>query len=389
MTTSDAPGTGTAFEPNSRTLPPVLDAATRRAMTAKWKAIVEKYQVPHAGRASWQLINTLGSYAAAWVAMYFLLGVSFWLALPVAVLAGGLLVRVFILFHDCGHGSFFASQRANAFWGFVTGMLTFTPYYHWRGEHAIHHGATGDLDRRGVGDVWTMTVREYLEASRWKRFAYRLARNPFVLFVLAPLVLFLVLQRIPRSGAKPHERRSVWWMNLALLGMVGVMGAIFGVLPYLVLQLIVMAIAGSAGVWLFYLQHQFEDAYWERGEDWDYAAAALRGSSFFALPKVLQWFSGNIGFHHVHHLSPRIPNYNLQRCHESDPMFHEVEPMTLLGSLKSLGLRLWDESTRKLVGYRHLREAKKAKAQAQAPSQAPSQAQSSTPDVDRERDERS
>ena len=342
-----------------------VDPARRRADAAAWKEIVAKYQQPHAGRATWQVVTTLGSYVAVWVLMYLCLDVSWWLTMPLAVLAGGLLVRVFIIFHDCGHGSFYASRFANDFWGFVTGLLTLTPYYQWRGEHAIHHGATGDLDRRGIGDVWTMTVREYLEASRWKRFSYRLARNPIVLFVIAPLVLFLVLQRIPRSGAKPHERLSVWWMNLAVVLMAVGMSWVFGIVPYLVIQLTVLMVAGAAGIWLFYMQHQFEDAYWERGEDWDYEAAALKGSSFFKLPRVLQWFSGNIGFHHIHHLSPRIPNYNLERCHESDPMFHEVQPMTLLGSIKSLGLRLWDESSKKLVGYRHLRQVRKEQQQAE------------------------
>ena len=334
-----------------------------RAEVATWKTLVAKYQEPHAGRATWQLVNTLGGYIAVWVLMYLSLDVSWWLTLPLALLAGGLLVRVFIIFHDCGHGSFFASRFANDFWGFVTGLLTFTPYYHWRGEHAIHHGATGDLDRRGIGDVWTMTVQEYVESSRWRRFAYRLARNPIVLFVIAPLVLFLVLQRGCRTGAKRHERLSVWWMNLALLVMVVGMSFLFGVLPYLVIQLTVMMVAGAGGVWLFYLQHQFEDAYWERGKDWDYEEAALRGSSFFKLPRVLQWFSGNIGFHHIHHLSPRIPNYNLESCHLSDPMFQEVKPMTLIGSLKSLGLRLWDESSKKLISFRHLRKVQKASQQ--------------------------
>jgi omega-6 fatty acid desaturase (delta-12 desaturase) len=337
------------------------DAVAHAAAVANWKAIVATYQRPHAGRATWQIVDTVGSYAALWFLMYLSLGVSWWLTFALAVLAGGLLVRVFIIFHDCGHGSFYASRFANEFWGFVTGILTFTPYYHWRGEHAIHHGATGDLDRRGIGDIWTMTVQEYLEASRWKQFSYRLARNPVVLFVIAPLVLFLALQRVPRAGATQRERHSVWWMNLALLAMVVAMMMAFGVLPYLLIQLTIQMVGGAVGVWLFYLQHQFEDAYWERGDDWDYAAAALQGSSFFALPKLLQWFSGNIGFHHVHHLSPRIPNYNLQRCHESHPLFRSVRPMTLFGSLRSLGLRLWDESSRKLVGWRHLRELRRAR----------------------------
>ena len=316
-----------------------------RDEAATWKAIVAKYQKPSAWRASWQLLNTVGSYLVLW-----------WLTMPLAVLSGGMLVRVFILFHDCGHGSFFASRRANDFWGFVTGLLTFTPYYEWRGEHAIHHGTSGDLDRRGTGDIWTMTVQEYLESSRWKRFAYRLARNPIVLFAIAPLVLLLVLQRMPRKGATRKETNSVWWMNLSIVLIAAGMSAIFGLVPYLVIQFTVFLVAGSLGVWLFYLQHQFEDVYWERGENWDYAQAALKGSSFYKLPKVLQWFSGNIGFHHIHHLSPRIPNYNLEKCHKSDAMFHGVKPLTLFGSLKTMGLRLWDESSKKLVSFRHLRK---------------------------------
>lgn len=256
----------------------------------------------------------------------------------------------------CGHGSFFKSRLANTITGSIAGVLTFTPYYHWRWEHSRHHATAGDLDRRGTGDIWTMTVQEYLESSRWKRFAYRLARNPIVLFVIAPVFLFLVRQRVPSPAASRRERRSVWWMNVTILGMAAALSRIFGIVPYLLIQLTVLMVAGAAGVWLFYVQHQFEDAYWERGEDWDYTAAALQGSSFYKLPSILQWFSGNIGYHHVHHLSARIPNYNLERCHKSHSLFQEVKPITLLSSLNSLTFRLWDERLRKLVGFRHLRK---------------------------------
>ncbi len=354
--------------------PELSDAskARRRVGADEWKHLVARYQQPHRGRAIWQIVNSFGSYVALWVAMYWSLKLSWWCAVPLAVLAAGFLVRVFIIQHDCGHGSFFASRKANDFWGFLGGVMTLTPYHHWRWEHALHHATAGDLDQRGTGDVWTLTVQEYLESSRWKKFAYRLARNPFVLFVLAPLFLFLVLERFPSSKATRRERHSVWWMNGVLLAVAAGMCAIFGVVPFLVLQLTITAVAGCAGVWLFYVQHQFDDAYWERGPDWDYTAAALEGSSFYKLPKVLQWFSGNIGFHHVHHLSPRIPNYNLERCHQSDPLFHGVRPLTLFGSMKLFTLRLWDESTKKLVGYRALRqiraqrerEARERKAQA-------------------------
>jgi acyl-lipid omega-6 desaturase (Delta-12 desaturase) len=319
-----------------------------------WKQVVARYQQPVLWRALWQAANTLIPYAALWYLMHLSLAVSWWLTLPLAVLAGGFLVRAFIIFHDCGHGSFFKAPAANHILGAITGVMTFTPYYHWRWEHAIHHASAGDLDRRGTGDVWTLTVREYLESSRWKRFAYRLARNPVVLFVLAPLFLFLVAQRVPAFKAPLRERYSVYWTNLGVGAIAAGLIWIFGLKAYLIIQLTMLMTAGSAGVWLFYVQHQFEGVYWERGDQWDYATAALKGSSFYKLPKVLQWFSGSIGFHHIHHLSPRIPNYSLEKCHFAEPLFQTVKPVTLVSSLKSLTFRLWDEQRRKLVGYRHL-----------------------------------
>lgn len=330
--------------------------------TSVWKEIVLQHQEPSTGRALWQMLNTLGPYALLWYLMYRSVEISYWLTLPLAVLAGAFLVRIFIIFHDCGHGSYFKSARANQLVGFFTGLLTFTPFYHWRWEHSIHHASAGHLDKRGRGDIWTMTVQEYLESTRWKRFSYRLARNPLMLFVVAPVFLFLVRERFPSPGASKRERHSVYWMNLALLVMVAALSAAFGILPYLLIQLTVIAVAGSAGVWLFYVQHQFEGVYWERGDQWDYTAAALQGSSFYKLPKVLQWFSGNIGFHHIHHLSSRIPNYNLERCHRAHPMFQAVKPVTLLSSFKSLTFRLWDEQRRKLVSFgqvRHLPRRRK------------------------------
>lgn len=332
-----------------------------------WRKIVEKYREPSTLRALWQITDTFLPYLALWAAMYWTLTHAFWLTFPLAVLAGLFLVRIFIIFHDCGHGSFFPSQRANLFVGNVAGILTFTPFYQWRYEHAIHHSTTGHLDKRGVGDIWTMTVQEYLESSRWRRFAYVLARNPIVLFLIAPVYMFVVHQRFPMLSASARERHSVWWTNLALLVMVVALANVYGLASYLLFQLIVLGVAGAVGVWMFYMQHQFEDVYWERGDNWDYAAAALQGSSFYKLPALLQWFSGNIGFHHIHHLSVRIPNYNLQRCHEADPLFHQVKPLTFWASLKSLHLRLWDEQQRKLVGYRHMRELRKQRKEQRKP----------------------
>jgi len=321
--------------------------------------VLTKFQRPSTARALWQVLNTFIPYALLWFLMWHVKEISLWLAVPLAVLAGAVLVRVFIFFHDCGHGSFLKARWANDLVGFIAGMLTFTPYYHWRWQHGIHHGTSGHLDKRGVGDVWTLTVQEYLDASRWKRFSYRFVRSPFTLFIIAPLYVFLFRQRFASSTASPRERHSVWWMNLALLCLVVAMSWVFGIGTYLLLQLIVSMVAGASGIWLFYIQHQFEDAYWERGEQWDYTAAALRGSSYYKLPRVLQWFSGNIGFHHIHHLSPHIPNYNLERCHQADPIFQRVQPITLFSSLKSLRFRFWDEVSRKLVGFARMRQVRK------------------------------
>src|SRR5450756_2269248 len=330
-----------------------------RADNAAWKEIVLKYQKSSTWRALWQIINTIIPYGVIWYLMYLCKPISWWLVVPLAILAGGFAVRIFIIFHDCGHGSFFKSRGANDAVGFLTGVLTFTAYYHWRWEHSIHHSSAGDLDKRGTGDVWTMTVQEYLESSRWKKFAYRLARNPFILFIVAPLFLFALRQRFPSAKASRRERHSVYAMNAAILAMAVCLSMVFGVWSYLLIQLIVLMVAGGAGVWMFYVQHRFEDVYWERGEDWSYVSAALEGSSFYKLPRILQWFSGNIGFHHIHHLSPRIPNYNLEKCHQADPLFQQVKPITLFGSFKSATYRLWDEENKRLVGYRHLRQLRK------------------------------
>lgn len=324
-----------------------------------WKESVLRFQKPSTPRALWQIINTMLPLAGLWYLMYLTHNVSWWLTVPLAILAGAFLIRVFIIFHDCGHGSFFKSRLANDFTGVIAGVLTLTPYYHWRWEHNVHHATSGHLDKRGVGDIWTLTVQEYLEASWKKRLAYRLARNPFILFLIAPVFLFVVRQRFPSSGADKRERHSVYLMNLAIAGMVIALSYLFGWKAYLLIQLIVIAVAGGAGVWLFYVQHQFEGVYWERGDDWDFTAAALQGSSFYKLPKILQWFSGNIGFHHIHHLSARIPNYNLERCHEADPLFQQVKPVTLRRSFKSFAFRLWDEKRRMLVGYGHVRKLRR------------------------------
>jgi omega-6 fatty acid desaturase (delta-12 desaturase) len=324
-------------------------------MKESWKAIVAAYQRPDLKRSVWQMVNSIGPYLALWYLAYRLLAVSFWLALPVIVLAAGFMVRVFIIFHDCGHGSFFRSRVANDVVGIITGILTLAPYYDWRSEHAKHHATAGDLDRRGAGDVWTMTVEEYRHASFWQRVGYRLYRNPFVLLGVAPLYLFLLKQRLPRRGTGRREVTSVLVTDLALAAICGLLFATVGVKNTLLVELPLLAIAGAAGVWLFYVQHQFERVYWERRDKRDYLAAAMQGSSLYALPRVLQWFTGNIGFHHIHHLSPRIPNYRLPKAYREQPIFQRVDKLTLLSSLRTLRLRLYDEAGRRMVGFREAR----------------------------------
>jgi omega-6 fatty acid desaturase (delta-12 desaturase) len=320
-----------------------------------WKQAIADHRQPALRSSIWQLVNSVVPYLVLWGLMIWTLSISYWITLALAVVAAGFLVRVFIIFHDCGHGSFFKSRRANRLTEFVTGVLTFTPYRQWSHKHALHHATSGDLDRRGTGEIWTLTVREYLEASRWKRFSYRLARNPFVLFGFAPFYVFLVEQRFPSRAVGRRERRGVYWTNGALLAIVTLMSLTIGIKAYLLIQLPVMVLAATAGVWLFYVQHQFEDVQWKRRDEWDYAEAALRGSSYYELPRILQWFSGNIGFHHIHHLSPAIPNYNLEKCHRQNPMFQRVKSVTLWSSMKSLSFRLWDERRQKLVGFGRLR----------------------------------
>jgi omega-6 fatty acid desaturase (delta-12 desaturase) len=341
----------------------------RKARVAEWKPIVAKFQKPSALRAAWQLTNSVALYVLLWFLMYWSLKISHLLTLSLTILSGAVAVRVFIIMHDCGHGSFLKSKLANDIVGFVAGIVVFTPYYHWRWEHSLHHASSGDLDRRGTGDVWTMTVQEYLDSSRWMRFVYRLARNPFVLLVIAPVFLFVFRQRFSSRKANSRERWSVWWTNLGVLGMALTLSWVFGWKMYLFIQLLITTVAGAIGIWMFYVQHQFDGAYWERGEAWDYTVAALQGSSFYRLPKTLQWFSGNIGFHHIHHLSPRIPNYNLERCHRAHPIFQDVKPVTLRSSLNSARLHLWDEERRKLISFRHLKRLQKRGADTGATAQ--------------------
>lgn len=316
-----------------------------------------KYAQANFRKALWQILDTFIPYFALWVLMLYTLrqGYSYWITLILAVVAGGILVRVFILFHDCCHGSFFSSRRANMILGYISGILTFTPFEDWRYAHGVHHATAGNLDRRGLGDIWTMTTEEYRAAPLRKRLAYRTYRNPFILFVPGPALLFLYFQRFSSKGARKRERNSVLFTNLSVLAVAAVASFSIGLRTYLLIQLPVILIAGALGLWLFYVQHQFERVYWARDKFWDLTKVALEGSSYYKLPRMLQWFTGNIGLHHIHHIRANIPNYNLQACFNDVRAFQAVEPLTIRTSLKSLRLALYDEKRKRMISFRSLR----------------------------------
>jgi omega-6 fatty acid desaturase (delta-12 desaturase) len=319
----------------------------------QWRPVVAKYARPDLWHSIWQIVNTLIPYVVLFYLSMRSLEISIWLTLPLCILTAGFMVRTFIIFHDCGHGAFFKSRQANKWLGRITGFLVFTPYQRWTHSHAIHHATAGNLDRRGNGDVYTMTVQEYLDAPWWKKFGYRVMRQPVFMFFFGSLIVFIVTERIPPKKGK-REILSVWTTNLALALWVILMGFTFGWKAYVLVQLLVVFFGASVGIWLFYVQHNFEGTYWERHDKWDFFKASMQGSSFYKLPAVLNWFTGNIGYHHIHHLSPKIPNYKLPKAFKENPIFH-VKPITLWSSLKSLTLRLYDEKSRKLVGWRVLK----------------------------------
>jgi omega-6 fatty acid desaturase (delta-12 desaturase) len=314
------------------------------------------YMQPNLRKAAWQCINTFIPYLALWLVMLYAFhrGYSYWTVLALAVVAAALLVRIFIFFHDCCHNSFFAAHRANTVLGYIAGILTFTPFEDWQRTHGVHHSSAGDLDRRGVGDVWTLTVAEYRQASGWKRLAYRFFRNPLILLGPVSVVLVLVIQRFPSKGAGKKQIRSVLFTNAAILAIIGLASATIGLKEYVMIQLPILLIAWAVGMWLFYIQHQFEGVYWARHEKVDKLQVALKGSSYYKLPRILQWFTGNIGLHHIHHLRPRIPNYNLQQCYDETPPLQAVTPLSIRRSLKSLWMNLWDEEQQKLVSFRSI-----------------------------------
>ena len=326
-------------------------ALTPASNSAPLRETLAAYARPCLKRGLFQIATSVVPYIALCVVMYLTLAVSPLITLALAIPAGGFLVRVFVVFHDCAHGSLLPSRRANVRVGTVLGLLVLSPFRRWRHDHAVHHATSGDLDRRGVGDILTLTVAEYRARSPRARLGYRVLRHPLVMFGLGPVFAMIVGPRIVARGARPRMRNSVLGTDAALVVLVGALCWLIGWENFLIVWAPAALLAGSVGIWLFYVQHQFEDAYWQSGADWTYADAAMRGSSYLKLPKVLQFFTGNIGLHHVHHLNARIPNYNLQRAHDSSPHFAAVPTLSLTDGLRAVRFKLWDEEAGRLVTF--------------------------------------
>lgn len=318
-----------------------------------WYPSLKAFRKPDNLKATWQIVNTIGPY----VCLCFLmirsvqLGYSYLWTLVLSVPAAAFLVRIFILFHDCVHDSLFTSSRVNTFFGYVLGVLVFTAFEDWRFTHLRHHATYANLDSRGFGDIWTMTLKEYENASKRKRLLYRIYRNPIVLVGLGALINFLFHNRFPDLRVKQKERMGVILTNLLILALAWIVAKMVGWRIYILVQLPVLWLAGGLGIWLFYVQHQFEGGYWARKNEWEPLRAAMEGSSFYALPALLRWFSCNIGYHHIHHLNPMIPNYHIVKCYDHVPALQAKEQVTLLKSLSCYHLKLWDEDVRKMVGF--------------------------------------
>ena len=330
---------------------------TKPSPFSEVKDILAKYREPKVSRSLWQLVTAVLPVFVLWYLMWVSLSYSYALTLLLAVPTAGLLLRIFMIQHDCGHGAFFKRTWANNIVGIFLPVFTMVPYHHWRKNHALHHATAGDLDNRGYGDIVTYTVDEYLKLSPGKRFFYRLYRHPLFLFGVAPLFHFVVQQRIPRAFSRSWKREqvSVYVTNLMLLTVALLLCWLVGFRAFFLIHFPVIAMAATAGVWLFYVQHQFDGTYWQHKEEWDYFNAGMLGSSYYKLPKVLQWFTANIGLHHIHHLDSRIPNYRLQECHDENPIFQKAKELTFFESFSCMSLRLWDEKRGSMISFRELK----------------------------------
>lgn len=316
---------------------------------------VAPYEKSNTKASVWQLITTLGPFFILWFLAYQSLTISYFLTFAFTIVAGGFLVRIFIIFHDCCHFSFFKNRTANKVLGTITGILTLFPYSQWQHDHSIHHATSGNLDKRGTGDIWVLTIDEYLASSTWRKIGYRLYRNPFVMFGLGPIYQFLIKNRFNKKGARKNERLNTYLTNISVAILIVLLCWALGTVPFLLVQVPIFMVSGSLGIWLFYVQHTFEDSYYEENAEWEYVLAAVEGSSYYKLPKLLQWLSGNIGYHHVHHLSPRVPNYKLEEVHKNTEPLQNVPTITLATSLQSLKFKLWDAHNKRFVGFNALR----------------------------------
>lgn len=328
-----------------------------KAGKPEWYAPTAAYTRRDLRKSTWQIVNTLLPYFLILALMIQTVRQDspYIVTLLLAVAAAAFYIRIFIFFHDCTHGSFLTTPRWNRNLGYLCGVLTFTAFHDWRRSHAGHHITVGDLDRRGLGDITLMTVEEYAAASFWQRLGYRLYRHPLIMFGIGPSFYFLLRNRLPTKGGKRLDIMSVVYTNLAIAIIIATACLTIGFKAYVLVQLPIVLIAGPLGIWLFYIQHQFQGVYWARHAEWDPWQVVMRGASFYRLPRLLQWITGNIGFHHVHHMRPAIPNYNLEQCHQEIPQLQAVRPLTLGESLKSLRLHLYDEKTCRLISFREAR----------------------------------
>ncbi|MFH0975968.1 MAG: fatty acid desaturase [Spirochaetota bacterium] len=320
----------------------------------EWFDKLKPYANHDIRRAVFYILTSFVPYLAIVAIMFLMLmrGYPYWIILVVSIFAVGFYVRTFIIFHDCSHTSFINSKKICTILGLFCGVLTFTPFFDWQRNHGIHHATVSNLDKRGTGDVWTMTLDEYKASNFRVRLSYRLFRNPIFLFIIAPVFLFVIVYRFPQKSTRKKDYFSIIFTDIILVFIVITMHYTVGIKNYIAVQLPVIFIATSVGVWLFYIQHQFEDVYWAHGEKWDLISAALKGASFYNLPGALSWFTGNIGYHNLHHMNPRIPCYNLRRCYNEISELHYKPPITLKTGFKSLRLHLWDEETGRLISFK-------------------------------------
>jgi omega-6 fatty acid desaturase (delta-12 desaturase) len=328
----------------------------RDSSISKLKEAIAPFEKTDTKASVRQIINTVGPLLVLWYGAYLCLSISYWLTLLIVIAASGFMVRTFILFHDCCHQSFFKSRVANDILGTITGVLTLVPYQQWKHSHSVHHATSSNLDKRGTGDMWLLTVDEYAASPLSRRIAYRIYRHPLMMLGLGPIAVFLFQYRFNRKGARPKERRNTHITNISIVALYGMLCWAVGWQAFVLIQGPIFFLSGLLGIWLFYVQHQFEDSYFESEDEWSFVQAAVDGSSYYKLPKVLQWITGNIGFHHVHHLSPKVPNYNLEKAHKATPPLQKATTITIGTSLKALRYRLWSEKRKSFVGFKEVKQ---------------------------------